>query len=120
MVALKAAVTNPVRPRWHWLWAAGPLLALLILNPKSLPLDDAYITLHNARVLLSGQPDWIYGSSYLAGATSLVHLALVALFATTDPIRGSVLVGLLGTGLYIAGLVVLPIARVYRAYAFGL
>jgi hypothetical protein len=41
------------------------------------PLDDAYITLHNARALLTGH-DPAYGVPALVGATSAVHLALVA------------------------------------------
>ena len=47
------------------------------------PLDDAYITLHNARVLLTGS-DPYYGTSPLTGATSGVHLALVAGVGTGD------------------------------------
>lgn len=41
------------------------------------PLDDAYITMHNARALLQGW-DATYAVSPLIGATSLVHLALMA------------------------------------------
>jgi hypothetical protein len=49
-----------------------------ITNPVY-PIDDAYITLHNAKALLSGY-DYNYDNvSPLAGTTSLVHLLLVAM-----------------------------------------
>ncbi len=49
------------------------------------PLDDAYITLHNARVLLEGR-DPVYGVPALIGATSSVHLALLAIMGTLLPL----------------------------------
>jgi hypothetical protein len=49
-----------------------------ITNPVY-PIDDAYITLHNAKALLNGY-DYNYDNiSPLAGTTSLVHLLLVAM-----------------------------------------
>lgn len=42
------------------------------------PLDDAYITLHNAQVLRSGHDPNYLGIPALVGATSGVHLALTA------------------------------------------
>ncbi len=42
------------------------------------PMDDAYIVIHNAQVLLSGSDPNYPGSSALAGTTSEVHLALVS------------------------------------------
>jgi hypothetical protein len=51
------------------------------------PFDDSYITLHNARVLLSGNQDPSFpGTPALLGATSPVHLALVALFGLALPL----------------------------------
>jgi hypothetical protein len=50
------------------------------------PLDDAYITLHNARVLLAGGDDPLYGASPLIGATSAVHLLLVSLVGLILPL----------------------------------
>ena len=49
------------------------------------PLDDAYITMSNARVLLTGT-DPYYATSALTGATSGVHLALLALLGLLMPI----------------------------------
>lgn len=43
------------------------------------PVDDAYITLHNAQVLHWGHDPNFVGTPALAGATSPFHLALVAL-----------------------------------------
>jgi len=57
--------------------AVAGLAGLLLCRPVTFPLDDAYITLHNARVLLEGS-DPNFGVSALVGATSPVHLALVA------------------------------------------
>jgi hypothetical protein len=54
-------------------------------GPPVFPVDDAYITLHNARVL-AGATDVNYaGVSAFVGATSVVHLLLVAALATVMP-----------------------------------
>jgi hypothetical protein len=56
-----------------WIHARG--------GPITFPVDDAYITLHNALVL-GGQPEHAYvGASALTGATSPYHTLLVALLA---------------------------------------
>lgn len=71
------------------------------------PLDDAYITMHNARSLLQGW-DATYGVSPLVGATSLVHLGLVALFGLVMPLPyASFSICLLAAAAYAAGLDVL-------------
>jgi hypothetical protein len=77
-------------------------------TPFVFPLDDAYITLHNAQVLRSGQ-DPNYGVPALIGATSLVHLALVTLATTVvdPPVLASFLVTVLGVLLYAQGLAAL-------------
>ncbi|WP_243369836.1 hypothetical protein [Microvirga solisilvae] len=53
------------------------LIGLFLGWPVVFPLDDAYITLHNARVLHEGA-DPNFGVPALIGATSPVHLAFVA------------------------------------------
>ena len=75
--ALYAAVTALV------LLAA--LLHRLLLGSPVFPVDDAYITLHNAQVLHSGHDPNYLGTPALAGATSAVHLALVALLLFVLP-----------------------------------
>jgi hypothetical protein len=45
------------------------------------PLDDAYITLHNALVLTSGTDLNFPGTPALAGSTSVIHTVLVALLS---------------------------------------
>lgn len=106
---------------WDWTCAA-PLLVLTILLfvRPSLPLDDAYITLHNARTLLAGGADPVYaGSTALTGATSAVHLTLIAILGLAIPLElASKLVTLAAILLYAAGLIVLlrrlqcpPVAR---------
>ncbi|MBK4736906.1 hypothetical protein [Noviherbaspirillum pedocola] len=79
-----------------WLTARGPIL---------FPLDDAYITLHNASVLVSGFDRNYVGAPALAGATSSVHLALVtALSLIAPPTMASFLISEAGTLLYVLGL----------------
>ncbi len=93
-----AAQPAPTQARWGGadcaLYAAVTLLVLLagllhhaLLGPPVFPVDDAYITLHNAQVLHWGHDPNYPGTPALAGATSAVHLALVALlmFALSPP-----------------------------------
>ena len=103
------------------LYAAVTLLVLLAcllhrarLGPPVFPVDDAYITLHNAQVLHWGHDPNYPGTPALAGATSAVHLALVALlmFALSPP--NALWVALwLATLAYALGLV--RLARVHNA-----
>ncbi len=68
------------------------------------PLDDAYITLHNARVLLTGI-DQNYDVSSLIGATSPAHLALIAALGLAIPLpAASLIVNLAAAVVYSAGL----------------
>ena len=53
-------------------------LRLALRFPPVFPLDDAYITLHNAQVLRSGNDPNYLGIPALVGATSGVHLVLTA------------------------------------------
>ena len=64
------------------------LLHRILLGSPVFPVDDAYITLHNAQVLHWGHDPNFAGTPALAGATSAVHLALVALlmFALSPPV----------------------------------
>lgn len=83
------------------------LLTILLFLRQSLPLDDAYITLHNARTLLAGGSDNVYPeATALTGATSAVHLVLVAAFGTVLPLElASKFSSLIGILLYAAGLI---------------
>lgn len=50
------------------------------------PVDDAYISLHNAQVLVSAGPDTEFvGTPALVGSTSAVHVVLIGLFLTVMP-----------------------------------
>ena len=81
------------------------LLTLLLVLPKRFAIDDAYITLHNARVLMSGVRDPMYGTSYLVGATSAIHLALLALAGLLFPLpTASFVILLVAILLYAVGL----------------
>lgn len=68
-----------------------------------LPVDDAYITLHNALALF-GDSD-AYQSSAVEGSTSLLHLLLVGVTALVVPPEWApLLVGWIATACYAAGL----------------
>ena len=93
----------------HWISIAAigvlTAVAAYLFWPGLYPLDDAYITLSNARVFLSGQPDPVYDTSYLTGATSSVHLLLVAMTSLVmKPIWGPLVIGLTGGFLYLLAL----------------
>ncbi|MBN3725564.1 hypothetical protein [Burkholderia sp. Ac-20379] len=84
---------------------AAVLLAILVApHPLFFPLDDAYITIHNADVLLSGV-DRNYGVPPLTGATSQIHLLLVAFAKLFLPSPAAAFaVSLTGIALYVAAL----------------
>lgn len=63
-------------------------VAIGLINPV-FPVDDAYITLHNARSLIGGGADPVYGGNATVGATSLVHLALLAALGTVLPLEAA-------------------------------
>jgi hypothetical protein len=70
----------PVQRRWFYISVAVLVLAAWLCSARSLPVfpvDDAYITLHNAQVLWWGDDPNFAGTPALAGATSAVHLGLV-------------------------------------------
>ncbi len=103
------------------LYAAVTLLVLLagllhrvLLGPPVFPVDDAYITLHNAQVLHWGHDPNCPGTPALAGATSAVHLALVALMMFALPPATALWAALwLATLAYALGMV--RLARVHGA-----
>ena len=91
------------------LWYAIGVAALAtgaICWPQLFPLDDPYITLSNARVMLSGEADSAFQTSYLTGATSPAHLLLVALLGLiVPPVWGSLLLGITGALIYVFALI---------------
>ena len=79
------------------------------------PTDDAYITLHNAVVLVSGKPDPNFlDTAALCGSTSLLHVALTALFCLVLPPL-TALNTTLWLGILLYGLGLLRLARVHGA-----
>ena len=81
------------------------MMATLAFNhPLRFPLDDAYITIANARQLLTGQVD-DYGQSMPSGATSLVHLVLLTALGTLlDLPQASMALAMLASFAYVTGL----------------
>src|SRR4051812_43133259 len=78
------------------------LYLIAALRPFFLPIDDAYITLHNARVLWIGA-DPNYGVGALVGATSPVPLAAVALLYPLLGSGAAIAVSFIGAALYLVG-----------------
>jgi hypothetical protein len=88
-------------------WIADPIY----------PIDDAYITLHNAKALLSGH-DYNYDNiSPLAGSTSLIHLLLVAMAMPLMGDWSSWFVAWLAATLFALG--ILKLAGSYRLTIFS-
>lgn len=76
----------------------------LVMGEPAFPLDDAYITIHNADVLLRGH-DPNYGVSPLVGATSSIHLLLVAALGRVfGLVWATALATWLAAGAYLGGL----------------
>lgn len=93
-------------------YAASAIIAALICAwiglraPIAFPLDDPYITLHNAEILRSGVDINYPGTPALMGATSLVHLAIIT--ALTYIVLPETALFLAASGavlLYVVGLV---------------
>lgn len=81
------------------------LAAVLLAKGLAFPLDDAYITLHNANVLRAGVDRNFPGVSPLYGSTSLVHLALVSFVSVAiNPPLASTLICLAAAMLYLLGI----------------
>lgn len=76
--------------RWFVLVVCVALAGLAFANARSpnapvFPVDDAYITLHNAITLRAGTDASYVGVPALVGATSAVHVVLVAGLLTVLP-----------------------------------
>jgi len=86
---------EPGQRRLVWLLAYAVAIAIPAIGwSYSFPVDDAWITLHNARSLIAGS-DLVYGVSPLVGATSAAHLALMALLGLAVPLPlASLILGL--------------------------
>jgi hypothetical protein len=92
-----------------WLFIAALPVLLLVFTLFAIPgygLDDAYITMHNARVLTEyGGHDPVYGSPALIGATSSLHLATMAALGLVLPLlTASQLLTAAGVIAYASGL----------------
>jgi hypothetical protein len=73
--------------------------------PITFPLDDAYITMHNAQVVISDEDRNYPGVPALVGATSSIHLAIVTgLMLVLPPEAASFTVNALAALLYALGL----------------
>ena len=81
------------------------------------PIDDSYITLHNAQVVWWGHDPNYVGNPALTGATSAVHLALVAgLMSVLSPLRAMEASAWLAVLLYAIGLA--RLAFIHKASIF--
>jgi len=81
------------------------------------PVDDAYITLHNAQVLLWGHDPCFPGISALVGATSAVHLVVVwLLLHALAPEESLYIAAWIGVLAYVLGLVRLGSAHSLNAW----
>jgi hypothetical protein len=102
--------SKPAREGWWWLAIAGLVTAaavgrLVSLGSPVFPVDDAYITLNNVRDLFATEGSPYAEATPLHGATSAVHLALIALFSLLMPVPwAQFLVGALAALAYALGL----------------
>ncbi len=80
------------------------VLTLSQQSPVWMPLDDAYITIGNVDLFLSGRSD-LYGNDGPTGASSLVHFLVLAFLSqfTTTP-EASLALSVLSAGAYMIGL----------------
>ncbi|MFC2970196.1 hypothetical protein [Acidimangrovimonas pyrenivorans] len=102
--------------RLRWAGYLSIIAAIFLTWPGSFPLDDAYISLHNAQSLLAGW-DYTFDTDPLVGATSPVHLALLSLFGLVLPLplAAIVLCGIAAI-LYAAGLEALVVKAGARGW----
>lgn len=121
---LATLFADPVHPRARTaltVLVCAMVVALAALQMRGLrapvfPVDDAYITLHNAISLRQGGDTSYVGVPPLVGATSAVHVALVtALLSVCPDLWALWLAGWIGTLLYALG--ILRIGLVLEASA---
>jgi hypothetical protein len=116
-------------PTWQEIWSQnGAFIALFVLiviglvllwyalgmfwSSPVFPLDDAYITLQNALVLIGKRPEVFVGATPFSGATSFAHTLMTAgLALVMSPEQAMSIVALIGTVLYAAALMAIG----YRA-----
>jgi hypothetical protein len=110
MVSVRALILDSATKRQQQLTYVAltvVVVAFWILHstlPLIFPVDDAYITLHNARVI-AGADDVSYGVSGWVGTTSPLHVAMTAVFALVMPAaRALHTVMWLGALAYVLGL----------------
>lgn len=111
LAALLAKPATPERQRVLLLGSLGLVLAAAVAHAiwygraGAFPVDDAYITLHNAIAFVQGRDANFPGISPFFGATSAVHLILVtALCAVMPPAWALWTAAWLAIALYCAGL----------------
>lgn len=81
----------------------------LRVEGTALPVDDAYITLHNAEVLRRGVDPQL-GVAAMVGATSAVHTVLLAMVGAAVPGEaGGWLGAWVGVGVYVTGVLALGV-----------
>lgn len=116
------AITQPASSKQQlWLYAITTVAIVFLcwlyctnLHPIFFPLDDPFITLHNAQVLHKGYDQNYLGVPALAGTTSLVHLVMVwFLLFFLSPMVALLVIQWLAIFVYCFGL--LRLAFVYQA-----
>ncbi|MBA4388331.1 MAG: hypothetical protein C0404_10145 [Verrucomicrobia bacterium] len=87
------------------------VLYALTGEPLVFPIDDSYITIHNAKALYEGEDVNFEGVSPLAGSTSVIHLFLVTLLMfVMPPLHAAYVAAWLGIAAYATGLLRLALA----------
>lgn len=85
------------------------------------PVDDAYITLHNALIVAGRHQEHFIGADAFSGATSFAHTLLVAVFARWFPAETALSVtGLIGAMTYAFALVGIALRSGHGALAAGI
>lgn len=96
--------------------AALVLVALCLAHAAALgavfPIDDAYITLHNAIAFRNGVDESYRGVAPLVGATSSVHVVMVAsLLSLMAPAAALLVTSYIGIALYVMGVLRLAFGK---------
>jgi hypothetical protein len=104
-------------------WAEGigvttvALVAAFAATPRAFALDDAYIALHSARVVIGGH-DAVFGTPALTGVTSPAYVALlvVLLRLGVSDVQALQTAAALGLAAYIGGVWTLAAVAGVRSY----